>query len=167
MAANGNEALSNEERLRAAIGPREEHYLRRWREMDERRCVTSWNWAACFAGAYWLVFRKMWLALALFILANIAVSALGAAVPGLGRYTPALLVLLTFLTGGYGNYFYRRRIEKLVASGAPTEQLAKRGGTSPLALIVALALSGVLLAVAAKPLLRQIEAERAARLHSA
>jgi hypothetical protein len=167
MAANGNEALSGEERLRAAIGPRADYYLRRWREMDERRCVTSWNWAACFASAYWLVFRKMWLALALFILANIAVSLLGAAIPGLGPFTPVLLVLLTFVTGGYGNHFYRRRIEKLVASGGAPEQLAKRGGTSPLALIAALALTVALIAAAAKPLLRQIEAERAARLHSA
>ena len=115
--ADQHEALANEDRLRAAIGPRADYYLRRWREMDDKGSRTSWNWAACLASGYWMIFRKMWLALVLFILANVAVSAFGMAIPGLGRYTPALLILLTFVTGGYGNHVYRRQIEKLVASG--------------------------------------------------
>jgi hypothetical protein len=166
MAANGDGALSHEDRLRAAIGPRADYYLRRWREMDEKGGKISWNWAACFANAYWLIFRRMWLALVLFVLANVAVSALGAATPGLARYTPALLVLLTFVTGAFGNHLYRRQIETLVASGAAADRLKRRGGTSALALIVALALTAGLAALAAKPMLEQIEAQRAARLRS-
>ena len=74
-------APANEERLRAAIGPRADYYLRRWREMDEQRRTVSWNWAACLLNLYWFVFRKMWLAAALFVLANIVVSLVPALIP--------------------------------------------------------------------------------------
>jgi hypothetical protein len=157
---------SGEERLRAAIGPRAEHYLRHWRAMDEKGKSYDWNWAACFANGYWLIFRKMWLGLVLFILANIAVSLLGVAIPALNKYTLVLMILLTFVTGSYGNRLYRRQIDKLVASGAPLDQLQRRGGTSPLALMIALVLSIALVAVGARPMLQQIQAQRAARLHS-
>ena len=129
MPANSEDAPANEARLRAAIGPRADYYLRHWREMDARSKTYDWNWAACFANFYWLIFRKMWLGLVLFILANIAISALGAAIPALNRYTFVGMILLTFVTGGYGNHFYRRQVDKLVASDAPDDQLAKRGGT--------------------------------------
>src|SRR4051794_5262187 len=115
MPDDNDAALANEERLRAAIGPRADYYLRHWREVDAKRKSYDWNWAACFANLYWLVYRKMWLALVLFILANIAVSAIGAAIPALNRYTIVMAILLTFVTGSYGNHFYRRQIEKMAA----------------------------------------------------
>ena len=157
---------TNEERLRAAIGPRADYYLRHWRAMDETGKSYDWNWAACFVNLYWLAYRKMWLGLVLFILANIAVSLVGVVVPPLNKYTIVLMILLTFVPGSYGNAFYRRQTEKLAARDLPTDQLAKRGGTSPLALIVALVLTIGLGVLAAKPMLQQIQAERAARLHS-
>ena len=166
MPASSEDAPANEERLRAAIGPRADYYLRHWRAMDESGKSWDWNWAACFANAYWLIFRKMWLGLILFILANIAVSAIGMAVPVLNKYTLVMAILLTFVTGSYGNPFYRRQTRKLVASGATIEELKRRGGTSPLALIIALVLTIALGVLAAKPILQQIEAQRAARLHS-
>ena len=127
MADDVEDAPANEERLRAAIGPRADYYLRHWRAMDEKGKSYDWNWAACFANGYWLIFRKMWLGLVLFILANIAVSLLGMAIPALNKYTFVLMILLTFVTGSYGNRLYRRQIDKLVASGAPLEQLQRRG----------------------------------------
>ena len=166
MPEDVEDAPANEERLRDAIGPRADYYLRHWREVDAKGKSYDWNWAACFANLYWLIFRKMWLALVLFILANIAVSLVGAAIPALNKYVIVLMILLTFVTGSYGNHFYRRQTDKLVASGAPVEQLARRGGTSPLAVIVALVLTVGLGVLAAKPILQQIEAQRAARLHS-
>jgi hypothetical protein len=166
MPVNSEDAPSNEARLRAAIGPRADYYLRHWRETDAKKKLYDWNWAACFANLYWLVFRKMWLALALFILANVAISLLGAAIPLVNRYAIVLMILLTFVTGSYGNMVYRRQIEKLAASDVPTEQLGRKGGTSPIGLIVALVLTAGLAAVTAKPMLQQIQAERAARLRS-
>lgn len=157
---------ATEERLRAAIGPRADYYLRHWREAEARRKAYDWNWAACFANAYWLVYRKMWLALVLFIVANIAVSAIGMVIPALAKYTLVMAIGLTFVTGSWGNGWYRRQTEKLAASDVPTEQLGKKGGTSAIALIVALALTLGLVVLGARPVLEQIKAERAARLHS-
>ena len=155
------EAPSDQERLCAAIGPRADYYLRRWREMDEAGKAFSWNWAACFANLFWLAYRKMWLALAGFILANILVGIIGAAIPALNRYTIVLMVLLTFVTGAYGNLLYRRQTEKLAASGASLEQLRARGGTSPLALGIALALTVAGAALVAVSAVQQMKAQRA------
>jgi uncharacterized protein DUF2628 len=166
MSDLSTEGDAGDQRLRAAIGPRADYYLRHWRAMDEKGKGYDWNWAACFLNAYWMVFRKMWLALVLFILANIAVSLIGMAIPRLDKYTFVLMILLTFVTGSYGNRFYRRQTERLVASGLPAERLAMRGGTSPLALGIALVLTIALGVLAAKPVLQQIQAQRAARLHS-
>ena len=102
----------------------------------------------------------MWLALILFLLANVAVSTIGALIPALNKYTIVLLILLTFVTGSYGNIFYRRQIAKLVASDVPTDRLGRKGGTSPIALIVAIALSAGMVALTSKPMLQQIQAAR-------
>jgi hypothetical protein len=166
MTAETETGPSNEERLRAAIGPRADYYLRHWREADAKKKLYDWNWAACFANAYWLAYRKMWLGLVLFVVANIAVSAIGMAIPAIAKYTLVMAIGLTFVTGSWGNGFYRRQVEKLAGSDLPTEQLGRKGGTSPIALIVALVLTVGLVVAGARPMLEQIRAERAARLHS-
>ena len=166
MSDSVSSGAADEARLRAAIGPRADYYLRHWRAMDEMGKGYDWNWAACFLNAYWMAYRKMWLALVLFILANIAVSLVGTVIPKLDKYSFVLMILLTFVTGSYGNRFYRRQTERLAARDIPAEQLARSGGTSPIALIVALVLTAAIVALAAKPVLQQIQAQRAARLHS-
>jgi len=166
MAAGIENAPAGEERLRAAIGPRADYYLRRWREMDAKGSKTSWNWPACLASLYWFLYRKMWLAAVVFLLANIVVSMVPAVVPVRNIYVLLLLIGLTFITGAYGNFLYRRQIEKLVAGPATVDELRARGGTSPLALGIALALTVALGALAAVPVYQQIQAQRAARLHS-
>lgn len=166
MAAGMENAPAGEERLRAAIGPRADYYLRRWRGMDAKGGKTSWNWPACLASLYWFLYRKMWLAAVVFLLANIVVSMVPAVVPIRNTYVLLLLIGLTFLTGAYGNFLYRRQIEKLVAGPATLDELRARGGTSPLALGIALALTVALAALAAVPIYQQIQAQRAARLHS-
>lgn len=166
MAAGIENAPAGEERLRAAIGPRADYYLRRWREMDAKGSKTSWNWPACLASLYWFLYRKMWLAAVVFLLANIVVSMVPAVVPVRNIYVLLLLIGLTFITGAYGNFLYRRQIEKLVAGPATVDELRARGGTSPLALGISLALTVALVALAAVPVYQQIQAQRAARLHS-
>ncbi|HEV2816846.1 MAG TPA: DUF2628 domain-containing protein [Allosphingosinicella sp.] len=160
------DAPASEERLRAAIGPRADYYLRRWREMDASGRKASWNWPACLANLYWFLYRKMWLATVVFILANIVVSMVPAVVPIRNLYVIFMLIGLTFITGYYGNLLYRRQIEKLVAGPATLEQLRARGGTSPLALGIALALTAVAAVPLAIQVYQQVQAQRAARLHS-
>jgi len=158
------DAPASEERLRAAIGPRADYYLRSWREMDEKGKKASWNWAACFASHLWLVYRKMWLALLLFLLATLASGAIGAFIPV--RYSLLIAVGLTFVTGGYGNLLYRYRIEKLVAGPATTEELRAKGGVSILGLGIATVVTAILLVPLAIQGVQWVQAQRAARLHS-
>lgn len=159
-------APANEERLRAAIGPRADYYLRRWREMDERSRSVSWNWAACFLSLYWFLFRKMWLAAALFFVANIVVSLVPGVIPIPSKYVVLMLIGLTFVTGSYGNLLYRRQIEKRVAGPATLEELRARGGTSPIALGIALALTVAGAALVVVQAVQQVQAQRAAGLRS-
>src|ERR1044072_4541815 len=126
MAAGIENAPAGEERLRAAIGPRADYYLRRWREMDAKGSKTSWTWPACLASLYWFLYRKMWLAAVVFLPANIVVSMVPAVVPVRNIYVLLLLIGLTFITGAYGNFLYRRQIEKLVAGPATVAELRAR-----------------------------------------
>jgi hypothetical protein len=125
------DAPANEERLRAAIGPKAEYYLRHWREMDESGKSYSWNWPACLLNAFWFAYRKMWAAMAAMALTYVVASPfLDPTNRTLFRIVAFSMVGLSFVTGGFSNLLYRRQIEKLVAGPATLEQLRARGGVS-------------------------------------
>ena len=142
-----------EEKWRAAVGPKADLYLERWKGMAERKTAARWNWAACLANFFWFAYRKMWLpaaAMGVVYLVNVALmfnpqAARVAALVGLG---------ITFLTGTFGTHLYRQQTAKLVAgtSGQPREAaletLRKRGGVSPPALYGAIGAVVVLVLVA-------------------
>jgi hypothetical protein len=139
MAAMIEQAPASEERLRAAIGPRADYYLARWRRIDESGKSHSWNWAACLLSVCWLAYRKLWWPMGLMGLAFILAS------PFLDprnllafRIAAFSLVGLSFVTGGFGNLLYRRRVEALAAGPATLEQLRARGGVSLAAAFAAL-----------------------------
>lgn len=144
----------DEERLRAAIGPNADTYLARWRTMDAKASPLSWNWPACLASVYWFAYRKLWLPMAGLALAFVLLSVLGAWDPSLGKITLILSILLTFVTGTFGNHLCRRRVGTLNAEAAglgqaeALTQLQTRGGVSRPALIGAVAATLVLVAVA-------------------
>jgi hypothetical protein len=149
MATQIGDGPANDERLRAAIGPRADYYLRRWREMDASGKSHSWNWPACLFNVFWFAYRKMWWAMAAMALATIVAS------PFLDphnklyfRIAMFSLIGLSFVTGGFGNLLYRRQVEKLVAGGATPEQLRARGGVSIAATIAAVVGVTVLSALA-------------------
>jgi len=158
------DAAASEERLRAAIGPRADYYLRHWREMERKGKTADWNWAACLASHLWLVYRKMWLALLLFILATLAAGLIGAFIPV--RYSILIAIGFTFVTGGYGNLLYRHKIEKLAAGPATTEELRAKGGVTMLGLVIATVVTAILLVPLAIQGVQWVQAQRAARLHS-
>lgn len=131
------DAPANEERLRAAIGPRADYYLRRWREMDASGKKVSWNWAACLLNTFWFAYRKMWMPMTAMALAFVvATPFLDPTNPLRFRVAAFSLVGLSFVTGSFGNLLYRKQTEKLAAGPASLEQLGARGGVS---LAVALA----------------------------
>ena len=124
------------EELRAFVGPKAKYYLSAWRAtVNEKR--TTFNWAAFFGTAAWLLYRKMYRLAALClgvifcvsIVEDIASASVPAAVWGL---TTGIIV------GYYGNrwYFHHalRAVGQLRSSGL--RALAKRGGTSPVAVLV-------------------------------
>lgn len=139
MAAETDDAPANEERLRAAIGPRADFYLHRWRQMDETGKSYNWNWAACLLNVFWFAYRKMWGAMAAMALAfAVASPFLDPTNKLYFRIAAFSLVGLSLVTGGFGNRLYRRRIEALVAGPATLEQLRARGGVSLVAALAAL-----------------------------
>jgi hypothetical protein len=160
--------MEPEETKRAAIGRNADYYLGRWAKMDSSGSAVSWNWAACLLNLFWFAWRKMWLVLVLFLIANVVLGLAGAAVPALGSYIHLPMIGLTFITGAYGNYLYRRKIERLAAETGPSDdpaaldRLRRRGGTSPLALAVTLLLAVAAIAAAVVQQAQQMEAAKAA-----
>jgi hypothetical protein len=144
----------DEARFTAAIGPNAAYYLKHWRQVDATGAKTDWNWAACFASLYWMAYRRMWLAMILFLIANVALGALGSFNPTMARATLVLTIGLTFVTGWFGNHWYRGQISRLVGATAGMEeeaalaQLRAKGGASPKAVWIAIGLSVALFVVA-------------------
>ena len=131
-----------EARLRAAVGPRADHYLGQWKKMDETGRRASWNWAACLLNVFWFAYRKMWVPmLAMGLLYLVATPLIDPADPTQLRIVMFTLVGLSFLTGTFGNWLYRRQVEQLVARTAAVDDEASRaalkakGGTSVAAAI--------------------------------
>ncbi len=132
-------------RLRAAIGRNADYYLRHWAAMDESGRTIDWNWSACMLNIFWFAWRKMWAPTAGLLLVFVLLAAAGAASPALLKASWSLNIAVTFLTGAWGNWLYRRHIHELVATtegmdeAVAQERLRRRGGTSllpPLMLVV-------------------------------
>ena len=137
MPANSENAPANEERLRAAIGPRAEHYLRRWREMAASGRKASWNWPACLFNVFWFAYRKMWWPMAAMAVLYIVTSPfLDPTHKTAFKIAAVILVGSSFVTGYYGNHLYRGKVEGIVAGTAGLDQeaanakAAARGGVS-------------------------------------
>lgn len=137
----------DQERLAAAIGPNATYYMEHWRKVDEKGAKTDWNWAACFANLFWFAYRKMWIWLGAMALAIVLLSAVGAVRPALGQVTLLVSILLSFVSGGFGNHLYRRQITALAADPAlDRAELERRGGVSKPALFATI---GAVLALVA------------------
>ncbi|MDQ8757099.1 TIR domain-containing protein [Sphingosinicella sp. LHD-64] len=144
---------ADEALMRAAIGPNADLYLQRWRQMDEKRSAISWNWPACLLSGYWFAYRKMWLPLVLLVLASIVVSALGATNPGFSQASLFITIGFTFVTGTFGNHWYRNHVRRLIAETsvlpreAQLDALQKRGGVSQAAVFILIGLSLLMVAI--------------------
>jgi len=138
----------DEERLRAAIGPRADYYLRKWREMDAKGKAYDWNWAACFLNVFWFAYRKMWGPMVAMGLLYVVTSPfLDPTHKTLLKIVLVVLVGASFVTGSLGNRLYRARVMRILAETGGADA-AKRGGVSLGAAIAALVVVAVLSAVA-------------------
>lgn len=134
----------------AAIGPKNtEYYRSRFVKFDDDSSRVSWNWPAFFITFYWLLYRKMWAWAALYFFLPIVVSLVGAFVFGMSETLDALInvVYLLFsltIVPMYANALYHRHLRNKISEadsgglGEPEkrEWLAKKGGTSNVALII-------------------------------
>src|SRR3954466_9241942 len=137
---------SNEERLRAVIGPRAEHYLRKWREMDAKGKAYDWNWAACLLNVFWFAYRKMWGPMVAMGLVYVVTSPFLDPTNRIAiKIVAIILIGLSFVTGALGNRLYRARVTRILAEGGDA---AARGGVSLGAAIGAFVGLAVLSAVA-------------------
>ena len=86
----------------AFIGPKAEHYLKRFSKFgtpSKPHFALTWHWPAFLVGTLWLVYRKMyfWAAIALLL----------AIVPGVN-------LLSVFLWGALGHYLYWRHANRKI-----------------------------------------------------
>ena len=142
-------ARSDPERLAAAVGPRANLYLERWRRMDGKKSSIGWNWAACLANVYWLAYRKLWLWFAVTAFAIVALAVIGGLAPRLGMATLLATIAISFVTGTFGDHLYAKHVHALAADPSlDLAGLAKRGGVSMPALIGAIAATFAAVAIA-------------------
>ena len=146
------------------VGVNGTYYDESWRWMDWRGTRRSWNWPAALSFGHWFAYRRLhrYASLHVLWLAGLA-AAMVNNVPILGLI--AAVLLITGLTGAYGNrlYFlaYRRAVSRVTRTGegsyqALQDQLAAAGGTSTAALSVmgALSLASIISALGATFYLR-------------
>ena len=154
----------DDEYYKAAVGEKnQDYYLKHFARFDVAGKVSAtWHWPAFWLSFYWLLYRKMWLgALVYFFLPYLILGVLGAIAAVMngagGTFLGAgyllYLIGIVFLVPMYANAIYyhhcRKKIARAKASTPDVKrqlgELAAKGGTSNIAIIILLVL--VLIAV--------------------
>lgn len=163
---------ADDEQIEAAVGPNTSYYKRRWGEMHARGATANWNWAACFAGIFWLAYRRLWMWFAVFTVAIVALCLFATLSPAANRAANLLFVGMSFVTGYFGNHWYRQQTSRLIGSvlhlarPAQLAELRDRGRVSLIGLWVTIGVTlllvviGVINAMAIAARQAQAEAQR-------
>lgn len=134
--------------IAAFVGPNATFYIRKWQKpqfTNPKRAAVSLNWAAIFAGIWWLGYRKMYSIVFTLAGAMLATSLL--ALTPIGHRESALS-FIPFFIAMMGNWFYLQhvrsklsRLRKKSPEGRiDPEVLKKAGGVSWAGVAVATAL---------------------------
>jgi len=153
-AAAINSATDELIELRAFVGPKFEHYLRKWhpRLEDPQNGDVGISWVALFITAWWMGYRKMYAQMVIYLVASsTAMLGLHAVfIYGLNQPNAPLLavcvatVLIQVVCMLYANAWYLQhalgQVNRLKNHGYKGNelllQLARRGGTSVLGVIL-------------------------------
>ena len=125
------------------IGPKSTYYIPRWLEFKPGKSKASFNIAAFFFGAFWMLYRKMYIAAAIWFglilfegfFEVYVIEEIFGEVSGLDKI---LNWVVAAIMGFYGNYFYFKNAEQKIARIRNSnysdelyeEELQKQGGTS-------------------------------------
>lgn len=142
------------------VGEKSKYYIPRWLEMKSGKGKISFNVAAFFLGVLWMLYRKMYVASAIYfgiiIFASLfevfVIEELYGEIPSIDRVTNWTAAAIM---GFYGNYFYLKNTEKKISTIRNShysndlyeEQLIKQGGTSfvpPLIVIITFVIFGAI-----------------------
>jgi hypothetical protein len=151
--------------LAAYVGPRSDYYLRKWaRRLDDPKGDVGINWVAFFFPSLWLAYRKMYSVAIAYFAVTFLLGAAKEVVFILVLHQPqspvvvnlVFNVLIGLVCALYGNAWYltqaRRVIASLRAQGYQDQELqfalARRGGTSVLAIFIVNLLAGLALGAA-------------------
>lgn len=96
--------VNREENFAAFVEKKEEYYLAKWDVFENSSEKISWNWAAFFFSAYWMMYRKMYIP-AVFVFAGTRVVKYMIALSGGQSYRLTTLITLV-ATGMLGNWIY-------------------------------------------------------------
>jgi hypothetical protein len=139
--------------LRAFVGPKFEHYLRKWhpRLEDPQNGDVGISWVAFFITAWWMGYRKMYapMLIYLFVSSSVMLGLHAVFILGLNQSNAPLLavciatVLIQLVCMLYANAWYLQhalgQVNRLKNSGYKGNELlmqaARRGGTSVLGVI--------------------------------
>ena len=138
QSTNHQESHTGDEELRLFVGEKSDYYINKWNKTKNGR---SWNWAAFFAGLFWVGYRKMYkvilIAFGIFILFDIIALFMDNELVDALNYGISMGLAITF--GSFGNYFYftsaKRKIQKVkdTKSNNPelqSQEIQKSGGGS-------------------------------------
>lgn len=132
--------------MRSFIGDKHGYYERKWAEADQRNTRHSWNWAAFFFGLFWMAYRKMYRLAWIFGGIAFAEGALDYGFHLPEAVTNAMNLALAIVIGMQGNQWYRNHATARVAAitaatpaASLRAELAREGGTNPVAALAVLA----------------------------
>ena len=98
---------------------KQDYYVKAFKNLDEGK--NTWNWAACFGGIFWMLFKKMYLYAFLFCVVN-GLIIVGSLALGPKGVLPFAVIGIYFLVtqiiyGFFGNALFYRIVKKKIAKG--------------------------------------------------
>ena len=137
--------LPNDELLKTFVGEKFAYYQQKWQHTPGQ--FKGFNIAAFFLGVFWLIYRKMYLYVAVFLGLILLDFAIEIYYPLPELISKSLNWAIATVFGVLGNYLYKlhttKKVKSITESVIPEQlqaELAKQGGTNLSGALIALAM---------------------------